>query len=265
MDSGTHIIITESCANMRELAQQALSGKWKTVIVAAAIYQVCLYLPFFILNDIFGQSVQEIFLQTNPYSYYSYSSHGFHIPPFSPIGGLYLLLIAGPLLLGFIIYFMALFRKQKYEYAQIFSGFHNFFKAFQLMLIILLLTALWTLLLVVPGIIAALRYSQAFYILADDPSKGVMQCVKESKGLMKGNKRKYFYLNLSFIGWMILSGVASLLFIYPLVFFFGSNEITFILEQLILILCLCGATAYLQTARVVFYNLLKEEPKARIE
>ena len=54
---------------------------------------------------------------------------------------------------------------------------------------------LWSLLLIVPGIIAAIRYSQAFFILADDPSKGIRQCMDESKAMMNGNKMKYFCLS----------------------------------------------------------------------
>ena len=57
--------------------------------------------------------------------------------------------------------------------------------------------------------IAAIRYSQAVYILADDPTKGIRQCMDESKEMMKGNKLKYFCLCLSFIGWALLSSIPA--------------------------------------------------------
>ncbi|MPN61797.1 hypothetical protein SDC9_209541 [bioreactor metagenome] len=63
---------------------------------------------------------------------------------------------------------------------------------------------LWSLLLIVPGIIAAIRYSMCFYILADNPDIGIMEALNESKRMMRGNKWKYFCLNLSFIGWGLL-------------------------------------------------------------
>ena len=66
---------------------------------------------------------------------------------------------------------------------------------------------LWSLLFIIPGIIAVLRYSQAFFILAEDPSKGIMACINESKYYMNGNKGKFFCLSLSFIGWAILAMV----------------------------------------------------------
>jgi hypothetical protein len=68
---------------------------------------------------------------------------------------------------------------------------------------------LWSLLLLIPGIIAAFRYSLCFYILADHPEMGIMEVLNESKRMMKGNKWKMFCLNISFIGWAIL-GILTL-------------------------------------------------------
>ena len=60
-------------------------------------------------------------------------------------------------------------------------------------------------LFIIPGLIASYRYSLAFYILADDPSKGVNQCINESKQIMAGNKMALFTMQLTFIGWSILA------------------------------------------------------------
>ena len=64
-------------------------------------------------------------------------------------------------------------------------------------------------LFIVPGIIAAIRYSQAFYVLVDDPEKSIRECMNESKRMMRGNKAKFFCLTLSFIGWIIISGIPA--------------------------------------------------------
>ena len=64
---------------------------------------------------------------------------------------------------------------------------------------------LWSLLLVIPGIIAAYRYSMAMYLFFDDPEKGALECIRESKAMTYGYKGKLFVLDLSFIGWLILS------------------------------------------------------------
>lgn len=66
------------------------------------------------------------------------------------------------------------------------------------------------LLFIIPGIIALLRYSQALYILAENLSKGIRQCVNESKAMMKGHLWEYFVLNLSFIPWILLTYITLL-------------------------------------------------------
>lgn len=73
------------------------------------------------------------------------------------------------------------------------------------MLLIGIFIFLWSLLLIIPGIIAAYRYSMAFYILNDNPKMGAMDALRESKKMMVGYKGKLFFLSLSFIGWTILS------------------------------------------------------------
>lgn len=51
----------------------------------------------------------------------------------------------------------------------------------------------------------SLNYGQFYIILAENPDKGVWEAMKESKKLMKGNKWRYFLLDLSFIGWLLFS------------------------------------------------------------
>ena len=62
----------------------------------------------------------------------------------------------------------------------------------------LLYVLLWTLLLIIPGIIAALGYSMTYYILADDPLLKPQDALKKSKTMMNGHKTKLFYLCLRF-------------------------------------------------------------------
>lgn len=92
---------------------------------------------------------------------------------------------------------------------------------------------LWSLLLIIPGIIASLAYSQAYYIYKDSEANGenltVMDCISRSKELMDGYKGKLFLLELSFIGWHLI------------------GALTFGLGYLFI-------TPYIQTAKAVFYN-----------
>jgi uncharacterized membrane protein len=67
--------------------------------------------------------------------------------------------------------------------------------------------ALWSLLLVIPGIVKAYSYSMSFYILADNLGLAANDARKQSMVLMHGNKWRLFCLHLSFIGWLLLSGI----------------------------------------------------------
>lgn len=107
---------------------------------------------------------------------------------------------------GFIIYLLNVARKTGTAcYGNLLDGFGMFFRVIFLDFFIGLFVALWSLLLIFPGIIAAYRYSQAKYILLDNPDKGIFQCIRESKEMMKGRKWERFTLGLSFIGWYFLS------------------------------------------------------------
>ena len=58
---------------------------------------------------------------------------------------------------------------------------------------------------IIPGLIAAYRYAMADYALCENSEMGVRDALRESSRMMKGNKWKLFCLELSFIGWRILS------------------------------------------------------------
>lgn len=106
-------------------------------------------------------------------------------------------------------------RDSTMSYGDLFCTVRYFFKALGLTFMIGLLITLWTCLLVIPGIIAEYRYSQAVFIMAEDPRKGIMQCIRESKEMMVGHKMDLFVLHLSFIPWLLLIVVTcGLGFIY---------------------------------------------------
>jgi len=113
-------------------------------------------------------------------------------------------LVVGVIQFGYYAYTLKVFKKWDTGIHELFAYFPYMFKVFGLSLFIGLFTYLWSMLCIIPGIIAALRYSQAFFILAENPDKGIRECVNESKALMKGRLWEYFVLNLSFILWHLL-------------------------------------------------------------
>jgi uncharacterized membrane protein len=114
------------------------------------------------------------------------------------------LIVAGSVQLGVAVFFLTLARRAKTEYGMLFCGFNVFGKAFGAYLLISLFVQLWSLLLIVPGIIAAIAYSQTFYLLADDTTLGPLEAIRKSKQMMHGFKWKYFCLCLRFTGWVLL-------------------------------------------------------------
>lgn len=77
------------------------------------------------------------------------------------------------------------------------------FKITGLTIVRYILILLWSLLLIVPGIIKTYSYSQALNLMKDDPSISIMDALDQSRKMMKGHKWNYFLLQLSFIWWYI--------------------------------------------------------------
>ena len=87
------------------------------------------------------------------------------------------------------------------------SGVNSFGKSLWLQIIIGFFTFLWTLLLIVPGIIKYISYSMSYYILAENPEITALEALNKSKRLMDGHKMDYFILMLSFFWWYLLAAL----------------------------------------------------------
>jgi uncharacterized membrane protein len=105
---------------------------------------------------------------------------------------------------GFTIFLLNTLRNRQPCFANLLDGFGFWWKLLILDLLQSLLIGLWSLLLIVPGVMAHYRYAQALYILIDDPTKSPVRCLRESKAMMNGHKMELFKLDLSFLGWYLL-------------------------------------------------------------
>lgn len=123
------------------------------------------------------------------------------IPKVGWIGNL---IIGGPLFVGWAAFFLSLSRKEEARLSQLFDGFNQFVNSLIAYLLVTLFIFLWTLLLIVPGIVAALSYSQTFFLLVENPTMEGLEALRQSKALMKGNRLKLFYLFCRFLGWCLL-------------------------------------------------------------
>ncbi len=242
-------IILEPSWKIREIARNALRGYWKPMFIAVLIFYLLTSGVSMGLSYIFNYDPADIYanigLPAN--SHVNYPSVGYG-------GDLYDFIVGGAFSLGFMMLLLTFFRTKKINYSLNFEGFSFFGKAFLLQLLIWVKTFLWSLLFVIPGIIAYYRYSQAFYILADNPDYSVTQCVEESKRLMQGNKGKLFCLELSFIGWGLLAAIPS-----GMISLLSSGDgllsfIILIIAELPVIL----VYEYLYVSQTAFYELLTE-------
>ena len=115
-----------------------------------------------------------------------------------------LMYISAIIAAGFTIFLLNTLRNNQPCFGNLMDGFGIWWKLLVLDLLQSILIGLWSLLLFFPGIIAHYRYSQAVYILIDDPAKSPVQCLRESGEMMKGHKQELFLLELSLIGWLLL-------------------------------------------------------------
>ena len=78
---------------------------------------------------------------------------------------------------------------------------------------------LWGLLLIIPGIIKSYEYRMVNYILAENPEMNTKEVFAMSRDMMRGNKWRAFVLDLSFLGWHLLSlitiGLAGIFYVFP--------------------------------------------------
>ena len=105
---------------------------------------------------------------------------------------------------GFTVLCMNFSRGLEAKAGDLFDGFGIFLKLLWLIVLQSIFIFLWSLLFVIPGIVAAYRYSMAVYLLIDDPSRTAMECLRMSKELTRGHKMELFVLDLSFLGWWFL-------------------------------------------------------------
>ncbi len=122
-----------------------------------------------------------------------------------------------PISFGTLVYVVKFVRKEPYELKDIFGYYSKFWPIFALNFLIGLFVGLWSLLLIIPGIIAAISYTMAMLIMVDGEDNA-MECIRKSKAMMKGYKWDYVVFQLSFILWHLLGAVTfglAYIYVYP--------------------------------------------------
>lgn len=170
-------------------ALSALRGNWANALVATIIL-IALML-FFSSNEAVNSYYQRVVI--NPFIGYSLS-----------FVSLFVLL---PLAVGYINSMRVLLETgdNRLTNNSFSLGFGNWLHVVWGMVLSTIYIFLWTLLLIIPGIIKSYSYALTPYILVEHPEMSANEAIEESMRLMDGHKFDLFYLQLSFIGWAILS------------------------------------------------------------
>ena len=112
--------------------------------------------------------------------------------------------LSGTLSVGSARYFLNAAALRDPQVIQLFGSFKDYRSTVEMYLLKTVFTLLWSLPLLVPGVIAALRYAMTPYIRAVNPGMKAVRALQLSAEMMKGRKPAYFRLLLSFAGWYLL-------------------------------------------------------------
>ena len=135
---------------------------------------------------------------------------------------------------GFSLFVMSSVRRSQPAIGNLLDGFGMFPRVLFLIILQIVFIFLWSLLLVIPGIVAAYRYSFAVYVMIDHPEMSAMDCLRESKRLTTGYKRQLFLLDLSFIFWFLLTMI-------PIIGYVAQVYVT----------------PYMESAKVLYYEQIR--------
>ena len=119
------------------------------------------------------------------------------------------LAVGGALEIGHSTFNLKLIDRRNPQAADLFSALPRFLDGLCMKLLRGLYIFLWSLLLIIPGLVKSLAYYMTPYIMAENPGMKASQAIKESDRIMMGHKWDLFFLHLSFFGWMLLTGLPS--------------------------------------------------------
>ncbi len=197
-------------SDYRRIARQSLKGSWPLSIAVAA---VALLLGGIISGTAFFPEV-EVNLDNQQFhnmrEAIAYALE-YIMPAFSVALVLDLIgfVIGGTIQMGQAQYLLDQHDGLPLEFKTLFSKFDRFGVGFLQALLRGIFVFLWSLLFVIPGIVAAYRYAMTPFILAENPNMTASEAIRASKELMQGHKWRLFCLDFSFIGWSFLCGLTA--------------------------------------------------------
>lgn len=165
-----------TCKSIKEDARIRLKGKW-------AVTFLCTFLW---LN--FSDAVKFI-------------TGKFHL---GSISAILIFVSTTVFIFGYNDIILQIARGNNIKFLRFFSGCKRTLRGFRMSLLMGVYIVLWSILLVIPGIVAMIKYSMTFFIWVDNPDIYVSEAIRKSVDITYGHKFEIFKLILSFIGWFLL-------------------------------------------------------------
>lgn len=201
-------------AELKQDARDMLSGRWKDAVLMNLIPTLLMIAAMVIVIVAIVIAVETIGYSPETGTYYG--DDGGSGGGSSTISGIFTTFIST----GITFAFLNAFRDASYKIRPLKDAFQVFSKKYFLGVLLIyiisgLFTFFWTLLFIIPGIIKSYAYSQAYLIYKDHIDRpdlekiSALDCITESKELMQGHKARFFLLELSFLGWILL-GILTL-------------------------------------------------------
>lgn len=209
----------------KEQAKLQLSGNVMTILGCTVIMSIATFVISLVLGIIIGLVV----------SAFDDGAAAFVVGLFGNMTtSLITTLVSGCLTVGLMNIYLNLSQDEGIDFSMLFAHLGNFVGCGLLIFFMNLFIQLWSLLFVIPGLIAAFSYSMAVYVYIENPDMSPLEALKRSKQIMNGHKMDLLMLNLSFILWHLLGMVTcGLAYIYVM--------------------------PYIAIAQANFYNDIKEE------
>ena len=224
-------------SDFREKARDALRGHWGKA-VAVGLVATLLSGGFTVASNGTGGESS---------GYLSFASHStlITLTTVAVVMSLFAIVLGGAVNLGWCRFHTNLVKDTEDAcFNDLFAHFDHLGRGFVMNLVMSLFIVLWSLLFIIPGIIATYNYAMVPYLMAEFPELKTMDAIRESKRLMQGNKWRLFCLQMSFFGWALLC-----------VFTLGIGNL--------------WLTPYMRTAEAAFYmhitGRMKEEKENPVE
>ena len=172
----------DSITNYKNRALSALENKWGNFVAITFVYGFIIGITQILSGDKDSPAILHLI-------------------------GLVLFILALPLTWGYQTLFLGAVRGGEATAKDMFEGYNKelFSRVLTTTLLYYVYVFLWSLLLLIPGCIKAYSYAMTPYILKDNPEMKNNAAIEESMRMMDGHKLELFLLDLSFIGWALLS------------------------------------------------------------